>query len=301
MHRILFVDDEPLLLNSLEMLFDDYEVFTATSPTDALMLMQNTPGIKLIISDQRMPKMTGVELLQTIREKYPNVVRILLTGYADIDSVIRSVNAGAVFRYISKPWNSEKLRATVATAITMYDSRVKTGDKIFVERRGTGRDKEKVLIVDSNPQHLSAFQSLLQEDYDTLIAATAKEGFQILKQSRVAVVVSEMNLVDLSGAEFLTLAHYQFPNLVSVLHSDSKDSKLAIQLINDARIFKYLLKPLSKSEFKTTIRDAVAQHLTYMQHPDTNHEASDVAKLISQVRSIEADSLRRAINERGSY
>lgn len=117
--KILLVDDEINITKALRRLLmevDQYEVFTADSGADGLLLLKEEPDVGVIISDQRMPQMTGVEFLAQARELTPDAVRILLTGYADIEASIGAINQGAVFRYLTKPWKDEELLQAVSEA-----------------------------------------------------------------------------------------------------------------------------------------------------------------------------------------
>ncbi len=115
---ILFVDDEENILKALKRLFlaEDYEVLTANSGKEALELIAGGAQPEVIISDQRMPQMSGVEFLAQAREKLPDSIRIILTGYADINAAMGSINEGGVYRYIVKPWDDEDLKFTVQEA-----------------------------------------------------------------------------------------------------------------------------------------------------------------------------------------
>ena len=123
-HSILCVDDEIDNVDALERIFrKNYQVLKATSGTEGLALLKQNTDVALIISDQRMPKMMGVEFLKKSIKTHPNAIRILLTGYTDIDSVIGAINAGEVYRYLTKPWDSVDLANTVDKAIEKYDLR----------------------------------------------------------------------------------------------------------------------------------------------------------------------------------
>jgi signal transduction histidine kinase len=120
-HSILCVDDEVDNVESLERLFRrKYKVFTATSGVEALRVLERE-RISLIVTDQRMPGMTGVELLAASREHQPDAIRILLTGYTDIDSVIAAVNSGQIYRYVTKPWDPVDLGNAVDKAIERFE------------------------------------------------------------------------------------------------------------------------------------------------------------------------------------
>ncbi|RZK61728.1 MAG: response regulator, partial [Pedobacter sp.] len=99
-----------------------YKVFTAESADEGRKILE-AEDIQVIITDQRMPKTTGVEFLASILEKYPEPIRMILTGYTDIDAVIDAINKGQVYRYIQKPWMEEDLRINIDKAIEIYTLR----------------------------------------------------------------------------------------------------------------------------------------------------------------------------------
>lgn len=120
-HTILVVDDEVDNVDALERLFRrKYNVLKATSGRQALKLLKDT-RVSLIVTDQRMPNMTGVEFLAESMETDPDAIRILLTGFTDIDSVISAINSGQVYRYVTKPWDPVDLANTVDKAIERFE------------------------------------------------------------------------------------------------------------------------------------------------------------------------------------
>ena len=115
---ILVVDDEPGILSALTRLLrrPHYSVLTASSSDAAFGILASTP-VDLIVSDMRMPRVNGAEFLAQAKRLYPDTMRILLTGYSEIDSVVRAINEGGVYRYLSKPWDDHDLMATVSQAL----------------------------------------------------------------------------------------------------------------------------------------------------------------------------------------
>jgi response regulator RpfG family c-di-GMP phosphodiesterase len=109
-HTLLFVDDEPNILQALRRVFrkEGYKILTATGGAEGLRYLEDRK-IDLIISDHRMPQMTGLEFLYRVKERSPDTIRLLLTGYADINTAIMAINGGAVYRYLSKPWKDDDL------------------------------------------------------------------------------------------------------------------------------------------------------------------------------------------------
>jgi response regulator RpfG family c-di-GMP phosphodiesterase len=120
---ILYVDDEVNNLISFKALMRlKYDVYTAESGAEALEILKNH-DIQILITDQRMPNMTGVQLLESIIHVYPEPMRILLTGYADLNAVIEAVNKGKIFHYLSKPWDEKELEETIQRALEIYNKR----------------------------------------------------------------------------------------------------------------------------------------------------------------------------------
>ena len=120
-YKMLIVDDEEANLRTLDRLFrEDYTVFTAKSGAEALHLLEQH-DVAILITDQRMPEMTGIELLGKTAELRPQMVRILLTGYTDVGSLIEAINCGLVYRYLTKPWNNDDLRLTVSRALEHHE------------------------------------------------------------------------------------------------------------------------------------------------------------------------------------
>ena len=122
-HKILIVDDEPFVRRALERALreiDNTEVIEAESGPKALELIEEHE-VHLVISDERMPEMTGVELLKEVKRRHPDVIRIILTGYADIKAAIAAINEGEIYRYLTKPWDADDLLLTVRQALQLYD------------------------------------------------------------------------------------------------------------------------------------------------------------------------------------
>ncbi len=118
--RVLFVDDEVHNLEAFKATYRrEFQVFTCLNVPEALELLKTEP-MEIILSDQRMPGMTGVEFFEEIQEKMPEVMRILITGYADINIVVDAVNKGKIFKYIQKPWNNDQLKESILEAYEVY-------------------------------------------------------------------------------------------------------------------------------------------------------------------------------------
>lgn len=121
-YKILIVDDEEANLRLLERLFrNQYSVLTAVTGTEALEVLRQH-DIALIISDQRMPVMTGIQFLMRAAEMRPRTVRIILTGYTDVNALVEAINSGVVYKYVAKPWANEDLQQTVKRGLQHYET-----------------------------------------------------------------------------------------------------------------------------------------------------------------------------------
>jgi len=119
--KILCVDDEPNVLNALKRLFLDepYTILTAASGQEGLEIIEKE-NVQIIISDYRMPGMNGVDFLKEARKKWPDTVRIVLSGYADTAAIVSAINEGQIYKFVPKPWNDEELKVTISNAIERY-------------------------------------------------------------------------------------------------------------------------------------------------------------------------------------
>ena len=119
--RVLYVDDEEInLVNFRETLCDEFEIFTAGSGKEALALLEREGEMALVVSDQRMPGMSGIELLAEIRATYPDTIRMIISAYTEIHELIEAINKAEVYRYFVKPWKEDQLRLTIGNAVGTY-------------------------------------------------------------------------------------------------------------------------------------------------------------------------------------
>jgi signal transduction histidine kinase len=120
-HSLLIIDDEPDILKALTRQFRrKYNVFSTTNAEDGFGIMEKE-NIQVVLSDQRMPGLTGVDFFSRIKSKYPDALKLILTGYSDIEAVIGAINDGQVFRYVTKPWNPEELETIIKEAFEKYE------------------------------------------------------------------------------------------------------------------------------------------------------------------------------------
>jgi two-component system NtrC family sensor kinase len=120
--KILCVDDERNVLRALERFFldDNYEIVNAGSGAEGLQALEESGPFQVVISDYRMPVMNGVEFLKAVYGRWPDTVRLVLSGYADVGAIVAAINEGHIYKFIPKPWNDEDLRVTIQNSLELY-------------------------------------------------------------------------------------------------------------------------------------------------------------------------------------
>ncbi|MFZ1983285.1 MAG: response regulator [Desulfatitalea sp.] len=121
-HTVLCVDDEANILNALKRLLrkENYQLLTCASGKEGLALLEQNE-VHMVISDQRMPEMNGSEFLRQVNERYPHIIRIILTGYTEVDTITKSINEGHIYKFLLKPWNDPHLILEIRQALDQYD------------------------------------------------------------------------------------------------------------------------------------------------------------------------------------
>ena len=179
---LLYVDDEEYNLISFEATFRrEYKVYTAKSGAEGLKVMREN-DIRLVITDQRMPEMTGMEFLEKIIPEFPNTVRMILTGFSDIGVIIEAINNGGVFRYITKPWDENELRMTIENARHLYD--LQTSNRNLMESL-----KQKV---EEQEQTLKLFVKYVPEQVVTQSLNKSHESILEGEQKNVTVLFCDI-------------------------------------------------------------------------------------------------------------
>ena len=195
-YKLLLVDDETANVRLLERVFrEDYFCLTASSGEEAMELLDKHE-VAVIITDQRMPQMTGIELLKRSAERRPHMVRILLTGYTDLEALVEAVNCGLVYMYVSKPWNNEDLKLRVSRAVDHYENNKLQHSLAANNERLTARIKEmKFDLVRTLAKLLQLREPLL---YSHAVRVSKYAGCLGEK-----IGVSEELLSDMRAASFL--------------------------------------------------------------------------------------------------
>lgn len=286
--NLLFVDDEKNILIPLRAMFKrDYEVFTAVGGREALELMQMQP-IHIVVSDQRMPEMLGVELLEKVRQHSPATVRILLTGYSDLTAAINCINEGAVFRFIEKPWDNQSLRDTLALAADVARYHLNSNPKSFatlpamedlvatdgeietVAEAPTVQPVEEpleanlpdgdVLVMEDDLTVFKDISRLFGRSRKVIFASTMDEATVALNKHDVGVLVVDTRVNDQDTIALIHILKKRYPALITVVLTGDADTNMVIRLINQGQVFRYLTKPVKPGQLKLSLQSALKYH-----------------------------------------
>jgi serine/threonine protein kinase/response regulator RpfG family c-di-GMP phosphodiesterase len=259
---VLFVDDEERVLNALGHLFrDTYDVETANGGAQALERLRVRP-FHVLVSDQRMPEMIGVELLRQAKAVAPGTVRLLLTGYSDLAAIVGSVNESEVFRFISKPWQEEELRATIAEAVDVA---------IAIEATAAGPapslPPNAAVLILGDAALARAAREMANKAYKVLEAASTDAALEILAAEEIAALVCDLDLPATSPTALLRVLKKQSPQTQLIAVSEASDAETIIRLINEARIYRFLRKPVNFSLLQNALLAALGRYARMARSP----------------------------------
>ena len=269
--KVLFVDDEERILNTMRALFrGKYEVITTTDGNEALELLRKH-NFELIVSDQRMPIMKGVELLRQAKLIAPNTVRILLTGFSDLADLVGSINDGEIFRFVSKPWVNEELQQIVAEGVNVgialaaeaFHSSTQELPK-YVEPSPTPSDS--IIVINGDATMYGLVTGLLP----TCKVHPAKnhaEALKIMTEHEIAIVVSSMDGDHKADTDFFAMLKREHPQITSIIIAPSGDSEALVSLINHARVFRYMFKPLKTGLLNVYLNSALKEYTKFKASP----------------------------------
>lgn len=258
---LLFVDDETNILKALKRLFrsQGYKIITAENGREGLVVFEQQP-VDLVISDMRMPEMDGAAFLEQVAKRWPDTIRILLTGYSDISSTIKAVNEGHIYRYISKPWEDNDILLSVKRALEQKNIAVER-DQLQALTRKQNEEltelnaslEDKVLARTGELQQTVSFLELAHQTLNTSYQTTVEVFSNIIEmreqhQAGVARLVAEqaVQLGQLCGLNTVDLCNLRYAALLRNLGKIGMTDKL-------------LNKPVSE------MNDA--EHKTFFRHP----------------------------------
>lgn len=261
--RILFVDDEERILRSLAMQFRrQYEVITESDPQRALERLKSEK-VEIIVSDQRMPGMSGAELLEQASRIAPQSLRILLTGYSDLDAAIDALNSGGIFRYLTKPWDPQEMALTLRQAAEIAARQVPEASRAEVPAVPLG-----VLLLDDDARTLDCVSEFCAAGGHRLLRAhSLAEALQQLNDVQVDLLISDLRLAGEDTAPLLKTLAQAHPRLLSLVVTPFRDTQALLRLINEAQIFRYLPKPIRPGLFEKGLSAAARQAQSWHAQP----------------------------------
>ncbi len=208
---VLFVDDEEHILKALSRLLrqEEYTLFTAGSGEDGLDILEGNT-VQLVVSDQRMPGMTGIEFLQKVKDLYPDTVRVVLSGYAEVAMIVESINQGEIYRFLAKPWNDEELKTIFRQCLEHYD--IVLQNRLLMEQTRVQNEELRRLnegleeVVAERTHFLRLSQDIL-DNLPVAVAGISKEGLVVLANQAASNLLNNLAL----GMEM----HMVFPSDIS--------------------------------------------------------------------------------------
>jgi DNA-binding NtrC family response regulator len=262
--RILCVDDEPHVLRALQWLLEkDFTVHTCGQPVDALPLLRSC-DFDVVVSDQRMPGVSGVEFLAQVKTLAPRAMRILLTGYADLDAMMQSVNEGEVYRFITKPWDVQELPKLLAQAVRAARGQ---SEPAPCDGSAAPRPRVRLLVIDDDPDLHWMVEDVLGEAAEVLHAYDLEAAHATLEARKVGVVLSELAVGGLDATRLLRKVKEAQPELVTLVASTRRDADTVMKLINEGQVFRIVPKPIKPAFVKVLVEAAVQRHRELKRNP----------------------------------
>lgn len=258
--RVLFLDDEERIVNALKAVFRGrYEVHTATNGHEALALLRRHQ-FHLVVSDQRMPEMSGVDFLREAKTVSPRTIRMLLTGFADLSAIVGSVNDGEVYRYLTKPWRNRDIEAQVDEAVEVALAlAAEVAPAIDAPDAAAEPGPEGVLVLYGNSVALRDEARFMGGPLKCHAASTASACLSILHDEEIGVLVANVSRPARETATLLRLLKREHPQILTIAVCDSADANEVIDLINEAKVYRYLAAPYKPTQLRHFV-DSAMQH-----------------------------------------
>lgn len=276
--RILFVDDEDRILNAMKALFrGKYEVTVTTDGYEALELLKNS-HYELLVSDQRMPIMKGVDLLRQAKEISPDTVRVLLTGFSDLADLMGSINDGEIFRFVSKPWDNQELldiacegvnigialsAESFNNSLAMKQAEESVSEPIVAQDKPNG---DGVIVINGDAAMYALVSGVLPM-CKVYPARNHELALELMAKHEIAIVVSSMDGDHSKDTEFFSLLKREHPQITSIIIAPSGDAAALVSLINHARVFRYMFKPMKTGLLHTYLHSALNEYSKFKKSP----------------------------------
>ncbi|MFA6921659.1 MAG: response regulator [Gallionella sp.] len=285
MKRILLVDDEQNVLNALRReLKDHFEIDTFDNPAQALERCRETP-FDLVIADYKMPEMNGLEFLKQFGSIQPDAARLVLSGEADIDALIRTINETHIYRFLAKPWEKAELLSSIRQALIYRDSILENRRQADAYRdshaalRTTEDTTPYRIVLVENDEHLLALMSrslcdesgrenlyvAMQQEIKPSVPAkkfkcvveafrTAQAALTYAEKAHCDLVIAAQKLPDMDGTQLLSNMRQVLPDAARILLSSDPDKAMLSRAINEAEVQNLLQLHWSSYDLRTDVR-----------------------------------------------
>ena len=287
---IALIDDDERILRSLSLLLRSrYDVLATTDPVQVLDWVRTRP-VHVVVSDQRMPTISGVDLLRQIRDHSPRSMRLLLTGYADLAAVEAAVNEGEIFRFLEKPWDAAQIARDEFASLMPAASVIREPLPA------------PVLVLDEDPATAALARDLLPPGTTIVAAASVEAALTHMHAREYGVILAELrhSSDDVIGA--LKLLKQANPRTLAIACSSLRDGRLLIDLINQGQIFRFLPKPLVRELLRRALLAALQRHRELCHEPqrmrrhavEAPREVSLSGRVLDYLRRIRDQARLRA-------
>lgn len=288
-HSLLIVDDEKHMLGALQRILKDegFRILSALSGEEGLKILKHHPEISLILCDQRMPGMTGGEMLEKARAIAPHAIRMLLTGYSDIEAVIEAINKGGIYRYLTKPWENAALKLEIKKALEFYELQQTVRDQ-HEKLKALDKAKDQFLMLISHELNTPLTMILsFTESYLRGLAQTNEERQHFIERIhegglRLKELIDET--IDLVEAQTKPLSPKKttfnlenlFQEIISDIHDKAIEKKITIEnTIKDIKL--HADQSLMKKNFSKLLHYAI-RSVEEKTHIWLSAKRSDVTK-----------------------
>ena len=274
-HTILLVDDEASILSSLKRLLrsEGYNILTAESGQAGLEQMASHE-VGVVISDARMPQMSGAEFLGKVGKMYPDSVRIMLSGYTDLKTVINAVNEGELFQYLTKPWNDEELLRTIRNAFRHYESRHRLIDKTSAsdstldggEATESTAQALRILLLEDKPSDAKLIEEELRKAdirFTSLRVDNGEAFYRAMEDFRPDVIICDYQLSGFDGLAALQFVRKVYPEVLVVMVTDKLPDVDAVEILKaGARgyVVKDRLAQLGPAVIRALVEEGIRAH-----------------------------------------
>ena len=335
-HNLLIIDDEVEITKSLTRQFrGKYNVFTTTNAEEGFAIMEKE-RIQVVLSDQRMPGMTGVDFFSRIKNKYPDALKLILTGYTDIEAVIGAINEGQVFRYVTKPWNPQELDTIINEAFEKYElitnnrklmhslhdanqnleekvkARTLELEKLNAKLSELNDEKNRYIGMVAhdlrNPIGVAgSFSEILIDDYDQISKSTQLEYLGHINQSCSFSLNLIHDFLDVSKIEAgifdLNLSEHEYLSFVhesiiqSVVLAKNKSQEIILQSAQNR-----IMARLDRNKIQQVLNNLLSNAIKYSLPNtkiviDISEAATEVVtRIVDQGQGIPADELSKLFN-----